>query len=337
MKDFKEKLQSTLKEEVSTLDIKTTSESILSSYKQVTPKEEIATPWYKKKGFFYGGSFGLASLVTASVIVGIILGSKPQSEVNPLIPENDAVMNKVCYELFGGVNFVNQENSSPMSLKRRFSKEEITSFDEFYDMSNYFYSYYDLIKGMEEYGNSSSFYEPIKSDKEEYPYCILISNQYKCYFASTLNKDDKEKTKGLLLDGDNSYEIEITTEKEVEEDESEIETSIKLFSSPSSYILIEKEAEMEEGESELSYCLSEYKDNRLLNKIEYELEGYEKSFEVNIHKGIEKGYEYGFGNVLDNILTINYKGEEDWDKVRFDTSSNIFSYMDKNYSAKKIL
>ena len=166
-------------------------------------------------------------------------------------------MNKVCYELFGGVNFVNLENSSPMSLKRRFNKKEITSFDEFYDMSNYFYSYYDLIKGMEEYGNSSSFYEPIKSDKEEYPYCILISNQYKCYFASTLNKDYKEKTKGLLLDGDNSYEIEITTEKEVEEDESEIETSIKLFSSPNSYILIEKEAEMEEGENELSYCLSE--------------------------------------------------------------------------------
>lgn len=335
MKDFEKRFKEKLKEEVDSVEINASPESILNSCNP-SFKEEKKETWYKRKGFIFGGSFGLVALTATAVICSIFFFPKDSTN-NKLIPENNAIMNNVCYELFSGISFMESKTSQPMYLKAKKNMNVKQANNEFYDMSDYFYSFFPLIESVESYQDSSSLYVPVPSDNIDYSYCVSINSTYKYYFSSSIIEGNKEVSNGLLVYNDNSYKVEVTSKQENDGDEIENEKITTLYYSLSDYLVVEKEEELEEGESELSYCLSEYKDGKLLNKIEFELECDEKSFEVIKHNGISKDYEYEFGSIVDSSLYIDYKGKEEYENVRFDVSKKEFIYLGESYLPKNIL
>lgn len=335
MKDFEKRFKEKLKEEVDSVEININPKSILNSYNP-SFKEEKKEPWYKRKSFVFGGSFGLVALTATAVICSIFLFPR-DSNNNKLIPENNAVMNKVCYELFSGISFMESKTSQPTYLKTKKNMNTKQTNNEFYDMSDYFYSFFPLIESVESYQESSSFYAPIPSDNKDYSYCVSINSIYKYYFSSSVIEDKKEVSNGLLVYNDTSYEVKVSSKQESDGDEIENEKVTTLYYSLLDYLVVEKEEELEEGESELSYCLSEYKDGKLFNKIEFELESDEKSFEVIKHNGARKDYEYEFGSIVNSSLYIDYQGKEEYENVCFNVDKKEFIYLGETYLPKNIL
>lgn len=335
MKDFEKRFKEKLKEEVDSVEINVSSESILNSYGP-SFKEKKKEPWYKRKSFVFCGSFGLAALTATAVICAIFLFPRGSNN-NKLVPENNAVMNKVCYELFSGISFMESKTSQPMYLNTRKSMNSKSINNEFNDMSDYFYSFFPLIESVESYQDSSSLYVPIPSDNKDYPYCVSINSTYRYYFSSSVIEDNKEVSNGLLAYNGNSYKVEVSSRQESDGDEIENEKITTLYYSLLDYLVVEKEEELEEGESELSYCLSEYKDGKLFNKIEFELESDEKSFEVIKHNGAGKDYEYEFGSIVNSSLYINYQGKEEYENVCFNVHKKEFIYLGETYLPKNIV
>ena len=335
MKDFERYLKDEMRKEASRINVKADSGEILREFRmKQAPIQEEKTPWYRRKWFLIG-----APLATGAALAGILLGVliKPESSGPSLLPAGNALLSKVCYELYSGMSYFGRGEDGALvrKAKKQAKGDEAPLPDEFKEMADSFYAYYPMIENVEAFGESPSFYAPIASDDPAYPYCLKLSDSSLCYFGESLLEGDSESVSGLLKKGKESYPFEITTEEETEEGETEIEKTVKLFYSDSDFLLIEKEMEMEQGETELGYSISEIEGDRLKNRIEFELEGEERSFSIELEDFSKKEFEYKFGKPVDGILKMAFEGEDGYEPVFFSPSEKSFTFLGENYDPQR--
>jgi len=142
--------------------------------------------------------------------------------------------------------------------------------------------------------------------------------EYTMYYNRTYlggeKEDDEQESKysisGVLVIGENEYEVEGKIEIESEEDEEEITTYFRAYTDENSYIevLQENETENENGESEVEkkYHYSVYEKGKRIERtlVEYENEDGELSLKMTVEKDGAKD-ELRFKKERNQTSTIN--------------------------------
>lgn len=321
MNKFEKQISKKLNDEVNTIEINTNSQSILNDF-HFEAKEKI--PFYKRLSFKILAPLSFATIIGVSVVTPILLNK--QNNNIPLIGEQ---LDKACYEIFAGLSYISSKQNSP-KLTKKFYKDNENEQNYFYEMSDYFYTYYGLLDEINDYKNNEEKYVSIESDDKEYPYCILINNEYKIYYQNEINTKEGKTINGYVLKNNQKYILKINEEHEIEDDEEEHEKTIIIYYSNNDYIKIEKEHEIEGIKEEYSYSIKEIKDNSSFNDISFELEKDSKELEIKYHKGNKIEYEYDYKYISSDKLMINYDGIGKYENVNYDISINTFTY--KSYS-----
>lgn len=326
MSNFEKQLKEKLNNEVNTINIKTTSQSILSSA-NFEVKEKV--PFFKKLSFKIAAPIAFASILGVSILTPLLLNSS--NNVDPIKPDQ---LNKTCYEIFAGASYISSKQDTSKLLKRAY-EENNGEYNNFAVMSDYFYTYYGMLDKINSYNSKEDQYVSLTSDDEDYPFCVLINNEYKIYYKNEIVNEGKKIINGYILSNNEKYNLEIEEEHEIEEDEEEHEKTIIIYYSNYDYVKIEKEYEIENNKEEYSYSIKEIKENEQYNDISFELEGETKELEIKHHKGSKINYEYEYTYTsIDNLL-INYDGVETYEGVNYNISTNTFTYNSYSHIGNK--
>lgn len=325
MSNFEKQLKDKLNKEVSTINLKTTSQSILS-LSNIEVKEKV--PFFKKLSFKIVAPIAFASILGVSILTPILLNSS--NNVAPLKPDQ---LDLTCYEIFAGVSYISSKQETSKLLKRAY--EENNNENKFAVMSDYFYTYYGMLDKINSYNSKEDQYISLASDDENYPFCVLINNEYKIYYQKEIVNEGKKLINGYILNDNQKYTLEIEEEHEVEENEEEHEKTIIIHYSNYNYVKIEKEYEIENSKEEYSYSIKEMKENERYSDISFELEDETKELEIKHHKGSEINYEYEYTYTSINDLLINYDGGEKYEGVNYNISTNTFTYNSYSHIGNK--
>lgn len=315
MNKFEKQFSKKLNEEVNMVEIKTNSQSILNNY-HFEAKEKI--PFYKKLSFKILAPLSFATVVGLSVVTPILLNKS-----NNNVPLKGKQLDNACYEIFAGLSYISSNQNTTKTARLAYRSTEQ---NYFFEMSDYFYTYYGLLDEINDYKNNEEKYISIESDDKEYPFCILINNEYKIYYQKETETNEGKTINGYVLKNNQKYVLKINEEHEIEDNEEEHEKTITIYYSNNDYVKIEKEYEIEGNKEEYSYSIKEIKDNNPFNDISFELENDSKELEIKYHKGKEIEYEYDYKYISNNELTINYDGIEKFKNVNYDISTNTFTY-----------
>ena len=137
MKDFERYLKDEMRKEASRINVKADSGEILREFRmKQAPIQEEKTPWYRRKWFLIG-----APLATGAALAGILLGVliKPESSGPSLLPAGNALLSKVCYELYSGMSYFGRgEDGALVRKARKQAKgDEAPLPDEFKEMADF--------------------------------------------------------------------------------------------------------------------------------------------------------------------------------------------------------
>lgn len=315
MSYFKKELKEKLNKELNAIEIKTDSQSILNGY-HFEAKEK--NHFYKKLSFKIAVPLISAFAVSVLIVTPILL--KDGSQNNPL---SNNQLNNVCYEIFAGVSYISSSHNSTQQIQKA---HKVKDENNFIDMSDFFYTYYGLLNEVNSYNDNNEKFVSIKSDDKNYPFCVLVNNQFKIYYQNETKVENEKVRKGYILNNDEKYSLEIKEEHEKDINEEEYEKTVTIYYSNIDYIEIEKEYEIENEEKEFSYSIKEIKNNNRFNIISFELENNTKELEIEYHKGKLIEYEYEYEYISIDNLSINYDGIETFNGVNYNISTNLFTY-----------
>lgn len=299
-------------------EIKTTSEDILKSFE--LEKKTLVTPQKKinKKKIFIGSSFGTLFLSGAVALAAVVIINNGKSK-NPLKEEifSPITNNDLKKQLVTFSSFTNPTSNSYrdnlifkdiLKIKDRDlnSENELTE-ENFTQIVNV---YEKIQNGVNEVFNFNEITVTTreieyKFNDKTYDYVdefidandIVIASLY--HNEVKISNDDEETTmsfEGLYVFNNTHFEAKFVEEKEIEEDEKEIEvTAIFNNLDDDSYTyVVNKESEFESHLSENSYSYSIYEnyesyinnDDEYIEKVAYELddEKLELSYEDRINE-----------------------------------------------------
>lgn len=324
MKNFEEKLKSNL----DNYEIKTSSEDILNRFekenKLVTPATKVNS---KKKGLFFGLSFGTIALIGASLVIAFtlpgLLNKDDGKNLRPTlsVKESNLLTNELSLLNY---NFGSSSTNTTTSFKdliknanqlSRFDSDSEDNDDE--DTTNQVYDFNQLVDAFNLASDSfyflsndleSSLKTVVNEDFKSFTYenvtyyneSSLYNNDtllYTIYSNYTLKEADENEWNftGILKENDNYYKINGTKELNSINNEYEIECNIvknnKLYS-------VKREIEFDES----SY---EFEESSLDDK---EIYSYEINFDTAENETtveITKGDEYEF--IVNKIDGDNYK------------------------------
>lgn len=334
------KIEDKIYEESKLYEIKTSSIDILEKYnKQKKPIEidkKKSIPWWKRKPFQYGiGAFSIIAL--AGGITTAVLLTSPSSPINPSLssslpivtpvvpPSNNSILNQASYEIIAGSSILstNETNTYNKVLNIRKKNNQIKNATgnntNLETAIKAFDTYSPMIINMGKAISNNSYYTPIESDNQNYKYAIKIQDTFTLYYNDAFEELDEEETtstiNAILKDSTKTYNVVI--EKEIEKEINEIETSLKttIYYTSTHYIVIEKSNEVEVDEKEDSYELKEYKDNKepildLSFELETENKETENTFKIEKAPNLYYSYEYkllNFSFLDQTSFTIVYE------------------------------
>ncbi len=231
-------------------------------------------------------------------------------------------------------------SSKKQTMRRTLLGGSTENFDEISDdINNYLYS-------VEELFNQDKYeYSFIESDREGYAYKAIIktnlpnlTSSFIIYYNERMLVEDDEKDidevssilEGIIIIDEETYDL--IGEKEIEEDETEIELRLYLSSDKSKYLEVSQEIKHLENEYSYAY----YENNQLIDSFEVEKEIEKNKKKVTLEvttKGKESEYEFIYNN--DNTIDVEYhhhKGNHG--KVKININGEKYEYQFENHNHK---
>lgn len=355
------RLEDKIYEEAKQYEIKTSSIDILEKYnKQKKPNEidkKKSIPWWKSKPFRYGitafSILALAAGITTTILFTspsspIIPHSTSQTIVTPIIPpSNNSILNQASYEIIAGSSILTSNETNTynkvLGLKQRSRHLKINNEASSLSLKTAikaFDTYSPMVINMEKAIFNNSYYVAIESDNQNYKYAIKIQDNFILYYNDSLQETKEDETTTSIdaklkdLNENKTYDVKI--EKEVEKEVDEIETSLKttIYYTSSHYIVIEKSNEVEVDETEDSYELKEYKDSKepildLSFELETENQETERTFKIEKAPNLFYSYEY-------QLLNFSFSDTTSF-TIIYDSYSVLYNNGVYTYNGEEIL
>lgn len=313
-----------IKEETNNVQIPNLSPQIIAK----APTEVVSAP--PKKNYFRL-KLSLISSFALFLVVAIIVITL---NIQPSNPPYTISAPRKAYAL-QAISLVNVANQFQDSQTLHFKKSSFTGNHQ--NVAEEISYYLDFIQSL--HNKEAIEYLFTDSDLKEYQYKIVTSipflegkHTYTIYFNETAKVDDDDDVDevsstllGIIIVGEEQFVI--SGEKEVEEDECEVNLVLYLSHDKNEYLKVSQEIEHLENEYSYEY----YKNNTL--KQEFSIESEDNGKSVNLEftngSGIEKSYEFLYQN---DCILVEYEDDEEEIKAIITEDSEYYYIEFEDYS-----
>ena len=208
------------------------------------------------------------------------------------------------------------------------------------------------MKMMEELlDDNGGFQTAIKnSDKAEYTNLIEITTStidkekivYSLYYNETIvntivEEDETEtikKINGIAVVGKKEYLLEGSIKEEIEDLETETDSTFKIIEDELNYVIVKEEKEIEGAEYEHGYKYTIVSDGKKVNEVEFEIEQEDNELSIELkEKSIDSKTSYKFKKIEEKgtkYFKIEVKNGTKVSKIKvhvvLDTKTNTYNY-----------
>ena len=303
---------------------------VINDYQEEILSRVDYTPLEKETKKFNFKSVLSFSLLAAALIVTLVtILPKITNSSNSNNPITLAQSKKsLSYEIQALGAFIPSKTNSSNNLKRlaKFKNSNENNYQEIAsDIKNYLLTGEMMFK---KNNVKTKIEKNTNKDYSKFEYkmtsTFIDGSQYKSsyiiyYNESITIEDDKKNETSSVLRGvmlKDNQEFEIICNKEIEQDECELELKIYLNEDKSNYVVVEQE--IERFENEYTYMI--YKNNKKVEEtsLEIEIENRKKKMSIELTKYDDNGKElsqikYEFVYKDDTTIECSYENEKEYE------------------------
>ena len=322
------------------------SKIVINDYQEEILSRVDYTPSEKEtKKFNFKPVLSFSLLAAALIVTLVTVLPKITNPSNPNSPI--AFEKKLSYEIQALGAFIPNESNNSNNLKR-LAKFKNSSENDYQEIASDIKNYLLTGEMMFEKNNVKTKIETnTNKDYSKFKYkmtsTFIDSSEYESFYViyyneNTIIEDDEDNEKLSFLNGvilKDNQEYEIVCNKEIEEDEYELELKMYKDETKSNYVVIKEENEEDEKE----YTYSIYENNKKVEEtsLEIETENGKKEMSIELTKYGTNGKElskdeYDFEYKTATTIECSYEN----DLIEYEVIINVlkdeyeFKFDDKN-------